>query len=406
MRKKQKENTASQAEQSLSHQPLTLKQRTMILSRRDRAERIRPSWWRVLIVIVVLFAALFVLKEYQNSKRYSVSLDMPSEDERQLTFVGDICLGRYVEKRSESDGFDALFADARQLWADSDLVFANLECAVIDPKKGYTPADKKIHLEAKAEGVEAMKRAGVDVVSIANNHAGDYGIKGLRYEMSVLEGAGLTYAGAGENTEDAIMYKLIDLDGLKIGFVAFSDVLPAGFSARTERVGIAASDAANLYLNVLNASAEADIVVVYAHWGKENAIVNNATQTQIAQQLIDSGADIVVGSHPHVLQSVEFYNGGVIFYSLGNFVFDQGTRDSRDTVMVQMNADVTTGDCEFTLIPMRINDFAPEVTGNSLYLNQIHRDLTKNLDESSYTISEDGCIRFTCSLFTPGSEGT
>ena len=117
------------------------------------------------------------------------------------------------------------------------------------------------------------------------------------------------------------------------------------------------------------------------------------SERKIAHQLIESGADVVIGCHPHVLQPVEFYKNGIIFYSLGNFVFDQGQRPARNTTLLQMNVNRETGAVVFTLIPMHIDEFRPHVTDNSLYLSQIQDVLTESLPEGSYTITESGLIQ-------------
>lgn len=383
---------------------LNLKNKMTILSRRDRMGKARPTWCRILAIIVVLAIAMFVV-DYTQVKSWNsneVVATPVADNEVQFTFVGDICLGRYVETYGEENGFSSLFTDSKALWENSAYVFANLECAVLRKNATYTENENKaIHISATRTALKATAKAGVNVVSVANNHAVDYGRKGLRHMLESVEEYGITYAGAGENLEAAAEIQYLDADGITVAFLAFSDVLPVGFTARESSYGILPADYSELYKKVAEASNNADFVVVYVHWGEENAISIEETQQAIGHQLIDSGADIVVGAHPHVLQNVEMYKDGIIYYSLGNYIFDQGTRDARNTVMVQLNVNKETGEGEFTLIPMRINNFHPYVTESKFYVSQIQTTLTEGMDEWEYTITEDGRIHIPMQIFEP-----
>ena len=128
------------------------------------------------------------------------------------------------------------------------------------------------------------------------------------------------------------------------------------------------------------------------------------SQREIAQRLIDCGANVVIGSHPHILQEVEQYKNGIVFYSLGNYIFDQASRQARNTVMVQLNANKTTGEGYFTLIPMRIKNFHPYETQNKYYVTEIHKSLLKSLPDKSYTVLDNGRIQIPIKLFTPGQK--
>lgn len=383
---------------------LSFKDKMKILQRRDLMGRAKPTWYRILAVIVVLIVAMVCVNKHQTKIWAATDPEIVpvAEDEIQLTFVGDVCLGRYVADYAEANGYSSLFADAGTLWENSDLVFANLECAVLKANATYAGNDaKSIQISASRTALKQAAKAGVDVVSVANNHVVDYGRKGLRHMLESVEEYGLTYAGAGENLEAAAEIKYIDVDGITVAFFAFSDILPAGFTAKEDLYGILPAEYSELYKQVSIAAETSDFVVVYVHWGEENEISIEADQESIGHQLIESGADIVIGSHPHVLQNIELYNDGIIFYSLGNFIFDQGTRDSRNTVMVQLNVNKDSGMGEFTLIPMRINNFHPCVTDSAFYISKIQASLTKGMDDSAYTITEDGRIHIQMNVFTP-----
>ena len=373
---------------------LSIKQKLMILSRRDRMGRLKPTALRITAAFLMLLLCTVIINNtlalgYSTAGETALS---KSENEVQLSFVGDICLGRYVEDYAELYGYSQIFDKADVLWSNSDAVFANLESAVITDASKVEESDKNIHISSTEASVKSAQLSGVTAVSIANNHSMDYMSTGMEQELAVLNNIDLTYAGGGLNAEEAAEYKVIEANGLKIGFVAFSDVIPKESAAHVDSAGIATSNNSAIYQNIRLAAEETDLVVVYAHWGEENQISRNDEQQEIAHRLIESGADIVIGSHPHVLQSIETYKDGIIFYSLGNFIFDQGTRDSRSTAMAQVNINKETGDAEFVVTPMRINDLTPQSTHSSFYVKQIDNALTTSADASSYTVDSDGKI--------------
>ncbi|MBQ9532206.1 MAG: CapA family protein [Eubacterium sp.] len=244
----------------------------------------------------------------------------------------------------------------------------------------------------------------MDAVSLANNHVADFGRDGVRNMIELLQEYDVEYAGAGANRDDAGTYRLLEADGLTVGFVACTEVLPNHFAATNDDYGVCSTGYPNLYENVLEASLYSDFVVVYVHWGNEYDLRITESQREIAQRLIDCGADIVIGSHPHILQEVEQYKNGIIFYSLGNYIFDQALRQSRNTIMLQLNANKTTGEGYFTLIPMRINNFHPYETKNRFYISEIHQSLLKELPIKAYTVLENGRIQIPIKLFTPGDK--
>ncbi len=386
---------------------LTLKQKMMIVSRRDRMGRLAPRWYRVVAVILVLFIAMEViaLRQSQAWASSTVTATPVAENEVQLSFVGDVSLARYVEVYGESQGYASLFRDSSALWANSTYVFANLECALTrDNTTYYNNTAKAIKLAASVSVAGELADAGINVVSVANDHSVDYGRKGLRHELTALKNAGITYAGGGKGLEAAAQYVLLDCDGVTVAFLAFTDIIPDHFTATADGYGVLTPSYTNFYLQVNRASQEADVVIVYAHWGEDEVVSTTDEQETIAHQLIESGADIVIGSHPHVLQEIEEYQDGIIFYSLGNYIFDQANRSTRNTVMVQLNLNTETGEGEFTLIPMRINNFHACVTDSSYYISQIQSSLLSGLDKSAYTTTSDGRIHISMQLYEPSDE--
>ena len=375
---------------------LSFAQKMQIVSRRDRMGRTKPGALRVLAASLVLLVLVIVggaVRSHALNTMQQKPLVPVGENEVQFSFAGDLMVGRYVQTYGEKKGYDEIFSCVKPLWENSSLVFANLECAILNGDKDDYPEADKLVIHGTRDGLKAAVDAGINVFSVANNHAVDYGRAALRETLESITEFGAEYAGAGANWEEAPSYRVLDADGMKVGYVACTNFVPPHFAATVDDYGVCSTNNSRTYRNLLKASLESDVTIAYVHFGKENVPTVTDSERKIAHQLIESGADVVIGCHPHVLQPVEFYKNGIIFYSLGNFVFDQGQRPARNTTLLQMNVNRETGAVVFTLIPMHIDEFRPHVTDNPLYLSQIQDVLTESLPEGSYTITESGLIQ-------------
>lgn len=165
--------------------------------------------------------------------------------------------------------------------------------------------------------------AGFDVLSIANNHIWDYGADAVRDTLTILKDAGIGVIGGGMNYQEAHAPLIKETSGVKIAFLGYTDLIPSSLDSKTARPVIAFLDIDRAISDVKEARKLADLVVVSLHWGNEYEITPNHNQERIAKSLIDAGAQLIIGHHPHVVQPIEEYGGGYIAYSLGNFVFDQ-----------------------------------------------------------------------------------
>lgn len=376
---------------------LSFKQRMQIVSRRDRMGRTKPGWMRVLAAALVVFILVVV-----GGKLQTRALDKKAptgapvkENEIQLSFAGDIMLGRYVETFGSEVSYDELFRPSKALWAESDLVFANLECSVFQNPDQYLEADK-LTLPAKPEALSATASAGISALSLANNHTVDFGRDALSETLSLLQANGIRYAGAGENWEEAGSCCDLTADGINVGFLACTQIVPSHFTANKDGAGVATPKSNYFNQSVTLSAMRNDLTVVYVHWGNENSPKISEKQRELAHRLINSGADIIIGSHAHVLQGVEEYEGknhsGIIFYGLGNYIFDQAQRPYRNTMLVQLNVNKETGEGLFTLIPMHIENFHPFETTNAVYVSEFQRCVTRDLSDQSYRVLDNGRI--------------
>ncbi|MFC1599479.1 CapA family protein [Patescibacteria group bacterium] len=222
-----------------------------------------------------------------------------------LLGFGDVMLGRYVRTLMDANGMDYPFRNVGQL-RGTDFVHANLEGPI---KEVRVHTGKAIEFRFKPDIVWPLKESGINIVSIANNHALDQGWTGREDTKKHLNIAGVRYFGHPKNEIEDNAY-ITEVSGKKFAFVGFDDVV----------YKINGDEAREL---IARLDGEVDYVVVSVHWGVEYVHTPTTRKVNFAHDWIDNGADLIIGHHPHVVQTMEVYNGVPIFYSLGNFVFDQ-----------------------------------------------------------------------------------
>jgi poly-gamma-glutamate synthesis protein (capsule biosynthesis protein) len=235
-----------------------------------------------------------------------------------LIFAGDIMLAD-GPGRSIAAGGDPLAPFAATL-AQADYRIANLECPVAT---GGQPHASKIATFRADPHTLSVLRGRFDAVSLANNHSGDYGHAAFLETMHHLDDVGIAYFGGGQNLVEAHRPLWIEKRGLRIAVLAYNEFKPRAFEAGANWPGVAWSEDDQVIADIRAAKAAgADLVIPFMHWGWEKETRPTERQQTLARKLIDAGAALVVGSHPHVTQGTEFYKGKPIIYSLGNFVFD------------------------------------------------------------------------------------
>lgn len=249
-----------------------------------------------------------------------------------LTAVGDVMLARTIGDAIASMGPAAPFANVVEPLAAADITFANLEMALTD--RG-TAQPKDFVFRAPPVAADGLTEAGIDVVSLANNHALDFGVEGLDDTRSALAERGVVFAGAGDDVAAATAAVTMERNDIRIAVLAFAtfhDDSVSGFTARNfeateSRPGIAWADEERVTTAVAAAAASHDVVIVSMHWGDEYRDTVSNEQVALGRLAVDAGADLVLGHGPHVTQGWERYDAGLIVYSLGNFVFDLDAYD-------------------------------------------------------------------------------
>lgn len=238
-----------------------------------------------------------------------------------LVFVGDIMTDRGVRKSVEARGGDysRLFSQAEYL-SGADIAFGNLEGPLSD--RGYD-LGSVYSFRMEPASLSALSAAGVDVVSVANNHMGDWGRGAFEDTLARLGGAKIEAAGGGFSRRDAKRPRVIIKNGVSVGFLAFSDLGPHWLASDPNESYMLDAGDTEYAAIIADAARAVDALVVSLHFGDEYESMPNERQRTLARAAIDAGARIVIGHHPHVIQPIEEYNGGIIAYSLGNFIFDQ-----------------------------------------------------------------------------------
>ncbi|OGH92628.1 MAG: hypothetical protein A2563_03055 [Candidatus Magasanikbacteria bacterium RIFOXYD1_FULL_40_23] len=255
-----------------------------------------------------------------------------TKKEVSIQFFGDIMLDRSVAKVMGSEGLDYIFAKDKGIFVDTNLTIANLE-GPFAPTRIQT--SKTIAFRFDPKLAAQLKSYGFDAFSMANNHGMDMGKKNVDFTRSVLLENSLGYFGDEYNTGPQYTYTVGEERGLsfKVAFVGLN---------YTE----GALDIKQIKQVIDNAKSQAKFVIVNIHWGEEYKRISNIKQRNMAHQLVDIGVDAIIGHHPHVIQEVEVYKGKYIFYSLGNFIFDQyfsaETQEGASVVM-DLQEDGTVG---------------------------------------------------------------
>lgn len=269
----------------------------------------------ILVPIALYFLVGFMLAEKlkSNSIEQSVASEVgirkKDESPIRLLFLGDIMLDRTIRKDGERYGYDNLFSCLADTFAKYDSVIGNLEGTVTDfpsvSKDASYQAPESFRFTFDITAVKALQDIGLSVVSLANNHIRDFGDDGVAQTINNLDSIGLKHFGSPGSTEQR--WVIEEINGTRIAYVGYNQFFGT--------VGETTSD-------LRTVQEVSDMQIVFAHWGDEY-VPATENMKSLARTFVDSGADIVIGAHPHIVQESENYKDVTIYYSLGNFIFDQ-----------------------------------------------------------------------------------
>jgi poly-gamma-glutamate synthesis protein (capsule biosynthesis protein) len=272
-----------------------------------------------------------------------------------LAFVGDVMFSRHVETLLDKKGYAWAFAAIKPVFDQADLVVANLESPV--GEGGVPYAEKQVYLKGRPEALDALSLAGIEMVSLANNHILDYGPELAAQTRQELDARGIAYHGLVEEGGDSKPV-ILERQGVKMAFLSFCSVCPAEFEARGKAPGVGVALPSVMNPQVRKAKEKADYVVVLIHWGQEYG-GSNPLQAKLASGLEKAGADLVIGSHAHVVQEVALQGRTLVAYNIGNFLFDLNYEVSQDSMVLLV--DLAPGKPPvFRVIPVGLQNHRPE----------------------------------------------
>jgi poly-gamma-glutamate synthesis protein (capsule biosynthesis protein) len=305
------------------------------------------------VVITAIVIIVFVSVKNQSIMRFF-------RREAVISVAGDILLDRGVANAIDKNGMNYPYRGVARLFDQDDITIANLECPLTKSNGGAMKA-KRFVFKAHPDNALAMKSAGFDVLMLANNHTMDYLSRGLADTMETLGDSGLLYAGAGLSKAE-IQPCFINKNGVRVGILSYSSLPPEGFMHDGDRATVAYAREGfldSMRNDITDAAEQCDFLIVYFHWGIEYRHDVSDAQIEIAHAAVDSGASAVVGTHPHVLQGRETYNGAPIYYSIGNFVFDKQIPEGTDEALIVQFTVSKNGIVAISELPVVIRDCQP-----------------------------------------------
>ena len=278
-----------------------------------------------------------------------------------ITAVGDLLFDLGPRRMIAAKGGKAPLAKVASVLRAADLTIANLETPLSNRGASVLGKPANLIFDGDPRGVLSLTDSGIDVVSLANNHAMDHGTIALTDTLATLDKAGIAHAGAGLNTKAAWTPAIVDVKGRKVAYLAFTQIIPSYFTPSATRAGVATGTSiTKMTAAVRAAKKKADIVIVAVHWGTEQSYTPTARQKHDARALIDAGADVVLSHHPHVMQGIDTYKGKLIAYSLGNFLFPYKTVEGRKSFILRFEYG-PKGVANITAVPVYMGDWGAPV---------------------------------------------
>lgn len=236
--------------------------------------------------------------------------------ELRIAALGDIS---FMGARADEPTM-AVFEQVMPYYAEADLVVGNLECPLLTTGSAVAG---KCTLHGHTDWAKILKKSGISLVSLANNHMMDYSTDGLSSTIDALREAGILFVGAGRNLQEANAPVYMTIKGHKIAFLGRTSVEVSSPSyADLDTPGVAFFKEDEVVPAIRGIASKVDLVVVMLHWGMEEYNYPSSQQRAVAEEMINAGAGLILGHHPHVIQGTEKISRGLVAYSLGNFLFD------------------------------------------------------------------------------------
>lgn len=292
-------------------------------------------------LLIILITIGFYIPNNFSFSQHGITLN--NDAHLKVLVVGDIMLDRNVRNLINKNGFESFFSGVKDLIKNADIAVGNLEGAfTTNPSITADLKNKALQFTFDPSLAPALSDLGFDVLGLANNHSYNYGKQGLESTRRYIGGAGMLYYGDPFNKDE--ISTIIIKNGIKIGFVGFHEFNYTNFE--------------NVLFEIAKLKNEVDVVIVSPHWGIEYQKEPTTKMKEWAHQFIDNGADMVIGAHPHIVGNTEIYNDKKIYYSLGNFAFDQYFSEATMngiTVLIDIDRKDDKISFSFEDVPIRVD---------------------------------------------------
>lgn len=308
---------------------------------------------------ISLLLSLFVCYSCSDATSGKQADNIPQYDTLRIAFTGDILLDRGVRKFIEKQGVDSLFSpEIDSVFGANDFVIGNLECPATSI---VSPINKRFIFRGEPDWLQALHEHGFTHLNMANNHSMDQGRQGLADTERQIRNHGMIPLGYGTNIAESIEPQLLAETPRRVYLITSLRVPSENWTYLDSVPCVSESDFSTIEAQIdsLKHLDSNCFVIVMLHWGVEHVEEPSYYQVRDAHRLVQAGADCIVGHHPHCLQTVETYNGVPIYYSIGNFIFDQ--KKPLNTRTAILTAEITADTAYFALLPAEIENCVPRL---------------------------------------------
>ena len=380
---------------------LSMKDRLTIHIKKKKPARL----WVLLVVSAALMACLIMmgLVGGKVSRTEAPAALTTSKVQFRMTVTGDVTVDDNTRTLANQMSYERLLRGVSRYWSDADVVMANISGPILRySADNYTSRNSAMDQSSyvRPAAMRGFAEAGINLLSFANEEVFNYGITGIRSTISLLEEAKIDYLGI-TSQSDQPYYKTFEFDyvgedGLleqrSVSVLSINDIVQDNSTVRAARPGVINSTIPSIFETVYLLSESSDVVVAYVHFGDLYSSKVTDEQRELAQSLIDAGADLVVGTNTHTVQPVERYGSGVIVYGLGELLSTEDYSVSNDGALLDLSIR-NSGEVVVYLTPTHIEEGRPAITDNWLYEQRVKSVLTTSLSENDYRITDDGLIR-------------
>lgn len=380
---------------------LSMKDRLTIHIKKKKPARL----WVLLVVSAALMACLIMmgLVGGKVSRTEAPAALTTSKVQFRMTVTGDVTVDDNTRTLANQMSYERLLRGVSRYWSDADVVMANISGPILRySADNYTSRNSAMDQSSyvRPAAMRGFAEAGINLLSFANEEVFNYGITGIRSTISLLEEAKIDYLGI-TSQSDQPYYKTFEFDyvgedGLleqrSVSVLSINDIVQDNSTVRAARPGVINSTIPSIFETVYLLSESSDVVVAYVHFGDLHSSKVTDEQRELAQSLIDAGADLVVGTNTHTVQPVERYGSGVIVYGLGELLSTEDYSVSNDGALLDLSIR-NSGEVVVYLTPTHIEEGRPAITDNWLYEQRVKSVLTTSLSENDYRITDDGLIR-------------